>query len=183
MSLRADAMEAGHVAACAAIVGRLPLFEPYGYGEAAARRDLERALAEGRADLRVALDEDDLGSSRRGRRCGKTDLGSSRRGRRCGKTEMVAGFAWLVPRGAFDRSGYLRLIAVDDRRQGQGVGQLLINDLEERHLARGGIVLLAAAANAGAHRFYERLGYVEVGLLCDYVKPGLDERIYYKPPR
>ncbi len=94
----------------------------------------------------------------------------------------MAGFAWFVRRGAFDRSGYLRLIAVDDRFLGRGAGQLLMAELERRHLARGGIVLLAAATNVGAHRFYERLGYRHVGELPDYVKPGLHERIYYKPP-
>ena len=141
--------------ACAALIDRLPLFAPYGYTSAAARRNLEDALSEGRAELLCVLD--------------------------AAAGEQVAGFAWFVPRGAFDRSGYLRLIAIDDRYQGRGIGRLLMEELERRHLARGGIALLAAADNASAHRFYERLGYLQVGELKDYVKPGLHERIYYKP--
>ncbi len=154
--LRVAALGPAEVAACAALIDQLPLFIPYGYTSEAARRHLEAALAEGRADLLCVRD------------------GAS--------ADRVAGFAWFVPRGAFDRTGYLRLIAVDDRYQGRGVGRLLLEELERRHLARGGIALLASSDNSAAHRFYERLGYAPVGELRDYVKPGLHERIYYKPP-
>jgi ribosomal protein S18 acetylase RimI-like enzyme len=152
--LRVASLEPGFIDACAAIVGRLELFRVYRYGEEAARRGLTAALADGRADLLVAL----------------------------APGAVVTGFAWFVPRGAFDRSGYLRLIAVDDRFQGQGVGQILMDELERRHLAAGGIVLLASAQNTAAHRFYERRGYRHVGELPDYVGSGLHERIYYRPP-
>jgi ribosomal protein S18 acetylase RimI-like enzyme len=145
-------MQPHHVEACAEIVGRLELFQTYMYKPEAARRQLLAALEEGHADLLVAEAQGE-----------------------------VAGFAWFVPRGAFDRSGYLRLIAVDDRSAGKGAGRLLMQTLEGKHLSRGGIVLLAAADNPGAHRFYERLGYKHVGVLPDYVAPGLHERIYFKP--
>lgn len=151
--LRIEAMEREHLEGCAAIVGALELFESYGFTPETALRLLTRALDESWADLRVALDGD-----------------------------RVAGFAWFVPRGAFDRSGYLRLIAVDPAYQGQGVGQLLLGELERAHLQEGGIVLLASATNEAAHRFYERLGYRIVGTMPDYVRPGLDERVFFKPP-
>lgn len=154
--LHLGAIGPARIEACAALIDRLPLFRPYGYTSLAARRNLEAALAEGRADLLCVLDGE--------------------------RGDEVAGFAWFVPRGAFDRSGYLRLIAIDERYQGRGIGRLLLEELERRHLGRGGIALLAAADNAAAHRFYERLGYVLVGELRDYVQPGLHERIYYKPP-
>ncbi len=146
-------LEPRHLDACAAIVGGLELFRRYEFGAEAARRLLEAALGEPRAVLLVI------------------ELGGE-----------VAGFVWFVRRGAFDRSGYLRLIAVDERFAGRGVGAALLDALEERHLREGGIILLASAENAGAHRFYERLGYRQVGLLPDYVRPGLDERVYYKAP-
>jgi ribosomal protein S18 acetylase RimI-like enzyme len=149
-------LAARHLDSCAAIVGRLELFRPYQLTADGARRLLATALGEGRAELLVV---EEPGSD----------------------PPVVAGFVWFVPRGAFDRSGYLRLIAVDDRFRGRGVGKLLLAELERRHLQRGGIVLLAAATNTEAHRFYERLGYGQIGELPDYVKPGLDERIYYKP--
>jgi ribosomal protein S18 acetylase RimI-like enzyme len=145
----------GHLDSCAAIVGGLELFRRYELTADRARRLLAVALEEGRAELLVLEAP--------------------------GDPPVVAGFVWFVPRGAFDRSGYLRLIAVDDRFQGRGVGKQLLAELERRHLQRGGIVLLASATNSEAHRFYERLGYRHVGELPDYVKPGLHERIYYKP--
>jgi ribosomal protein S18 acetylase RimI-like enzyme len=157
--LRVIPLESRHLDACAAIVGRLQPFVPYGLDARLALRLLSAALTDARADLLVV------------------EATSS-----AGGEPAVAGFAWFVRRGAFDRSGYLRLIAVDDRFHGNGAGRLLMAELERRHVAQGGIVLLAGAANASAHRFYERLGYQHVGELPDYVKPGLHERIYYKPP-
>jgi ribosomal protein S18 acetylase RimI-like enzyme len=151
--LRVVPLESSHVPSCAAIVGRLELYQRYSFGEQAAARLLGAALVEARAVLLCALDG-----------------------------EEVAGFAWFVRRGGFDRSGYLRLLAVDDRWQGRGVGQALLGELERRHLAEGGILLLCEASNAAGTRFYERLGYRPVGELPDYVKPGLCERIFYKPP-
>lgn len=145
-------MGARHLDGCAAIVGRLELFRLYHFTEESAKRLLAGALTDARSDLLVA-----------------------------GLGEEVAGFAWFVQRGAFDRSGYLRLIAVDETYRGRGVGQLLMGALEQRHLSQGGITLLASSENAGAHRFYERLGYRHVGEIPDYVRPGLHERIYFKP--
>jgi ribosomal protein S18 acetylase RimI-like enzyme len=150
--LEVTTMARKHVAACAAIVGQLELFHLYRYTAEAAERQLLQAFSEGRADLLVAESQGE-----------------------------VAGFAWFVPRGAFDRSGYLRLIAVDDRFRGLRVGQQLMETLEQRHLTQGGIVLLASAGNTAAHRFYERLGYQVIGEIPDYVRPGLHERIYFKP--
>jgi len=161
LELRVIPLEGRHLDACAAIVGRLELFVPYGFDAASALRLLSTALTDARAELLVVE---------------ATTSGAG------APEPAVAGFAWLVTRGAFDRSGYLRLIAVDERFHGRGAGQLLMAELERRHLAQGGIMLLAAAANTSAHRFYERLGYLHVGVLPDYVRPRLHERIYYKPP-
>jgi ribosomal protein S18 acetylase RimI-like enzyme len=141
-----------HLTACAAIVDALDLFRQYQLSGAAAARLLERAMVGEAADLRVAVDE-----------------------------QGVLGFAWFVPRGAFDRSGYLRLIAVDPSRR-VGAGRRLLQALEADHLAAAGIVLLSTSTNEGAHRFYEGLGYRRVGLLPGYVRLDLDEVIFYKPP-
>jgi len=152
MSLQVVSMRPEHVAACGDIVEALELFRSYRFDGAAAVRLLRRELQRGQADLQVALDE----------------------GR-------VAGFAWFVERGAFDRSGYLRLIAVDPRCRGQGVGQRLLLALEQKHLQQGGIVLLASASNEPAHRFYAGMGYRQVGVLPGYVLPEMDEVIFFKP--
>ncbi len=94
--------------------------------------------------------------------------------------DVILGFAWLMARGAFGRSAYLRLLAVDPDAQGLGVGRALMRDLESRTQGRG-LMLLVTADNAPARRFYERLGYDHVGTLPSYVRPGRDECIYFKP--
>lgn len=149
-----QAMSAEHVTSSAQIVGQLDLFEHYNFGPQACARLLTAELTRGVACLLVAL----------------------------GKGDQTAGFAWFVPRGGLDRSGYLRLIAVDPAWAGHGVGKALLNELERRFLNPTGILLLASEINPGAHRFYEAMGYGQVGTIPDYVRPGLDERIYYKAP-
>jgi GTP-binding protein len=118
-----------HLEDCADIVAGTALFAAYGHTRERIRRQLEEALSDGRSQLLAAL-----------------------------QAERPCGFAWFVPRGAFDRSGYLRLICVAEGARGTGVGSALLGELERRHLAQGGIVLLATSTNIAAHRFYERRG-------------------------
>jgi ribosomal protein S18 acetylase RimI-like enzyme len=153
MDMRVVSMGRHHLDECGRIVDGLELFGQYRIGGDAARRLLEVSLEEGRSDLRVALDRED----------------------------QVLGFAWLVSRAAFDRSGYLRLIAVSASKRRHGVGRRLVEALEETHLHRGGIFLLVSSNNLPAMGFYEGLGYRQVGLLPGYIRPELDERVLYKP--
>ena len=144
-----------HIPGCTRIIVSLPLFQGYGYTEEVSRTQLQRALTDPRAEVLVAA------------------LG-----------EEPIGIAWLVHRGAFDWSGYLRLLAVDGEHHRMGVGQRLMVALEQMHITRGGIALLANATNTNAQAFYEALGYKQVGALPGYVRPGKDELIYFKwPPR
>jgi len=153
LAVQIGSMKRKHVEACASIMGRLGVFKKYKYTSAAARAMLECALKDRRSKLVIATHH-----------------------------RTVVGFVWFVPRGAFDRSGYLRLLAVDAPFHGQGIGRRLMNFLEKRHLHSGGIVLLASSFNDDAQGFYERLGYRLVGELPNYVYKGLNERIYFKPP-
>lgn len=153
MALRVVSMGRHHLEQCGRIVDGLDLFGMYRIDGNAAHRLLEVSLEEGRSDLRVALDRED----------------------------HVQGFAWLVSRAAFDRSGYLRLIAVSASKRRRGVGRRLVEALEETHLHRGGIFLLVSSNNLPAMSFYESLGYRQVGLLPGYIRSELDERVLYKP--
>jgi ribosomal protein S18 acetylase RimI-like enzyme len=94
----------------------------------------------------------------------------------------VVGFAWVLLRGGFARSAYLRLIAVDRALKRRGVGRILMREMERRHLKPSGLILLTNATNKAAREFYESLGYRKVGVLRNYVKKGLTEIIYFKPP-
>ncbi|MBK8024890.1 MAG: GNAT family N-acetyltransferase [Chloroflexi bacterium] len=94
---------------------------------------------------------------------------------------VPVGFAWMMPKGAFGRSPYLRLIGVRPDVADQGVGALLLEAVEARAWAISDVFfLLVSDFNDRAQRFYERQGYTRVGALPDYVMPGIAELIYWK---
>ena len=91
------------------------------------------------------------------------------------------GFVWLAKRGAFDRSGYIRWIAVAADCRSRGVGQQLLTAAEEHtRQMSSDIFLLCSDFNMSARRFYERNGYDQVGALPDYVLVGTSELIFRK---
>jgi ribosomal protein S18 acetylase RimI-like enzyme len=93
----------------------------------------------------------------------------------------VLGFLWLVERGAFARSDYVQLIGVRPSARGQGIGRALMEFAEAKSVAEGrALFLLVSDFNTDAQRFYQRLGYRQVGQLVDYVVPGVTELIYCK---
>ncbi len=93
----------------------------------------------------------------------------------------VLGFLWFVERGAFNRSGYVQLVGVRPGARGQGIGRTLMEyaEAQSAKLARD-MFLLVSDFNTDAQRFYEGLGYRQVGRLDDYVLPGIAELVYRK---
>ena len=152
MSMRVLAVTAGLVGECVRVVDECPLFCSYGFTGPTAGSALRAALADERSVLVAAVRED-----------------------------LVAGFAWFVRRGAFDRSGYLRIIAVHPDMQRRGVGSCLLDWLEERHGAAAGVAVLVSEPNSVARAFYERRGYGLCGRLPDYVRAGAVECLYFRP--
>jgi ribosomal protein S18 acetylase RimI-like enzyme len=106
----------------------------------------------------------------------------------CGATVAVAelngapvGFVWYVKRGAFDRSGYIKLIGVTPEQRGNSIGRALMEHAEAVLLAESpDVFLLVSDFNHDAHKFYARLGYSKVGAIPDYVMPGITELIFRK---
>jgi len=144
-------MTLADVPAVAAIMAGSVLWQRYGVTVASATQRLQRGLETG-ATITVA---DAAG--------------------------RVAGFVWYVAEGAFQRSGYIMLFAVDPELRAQGIGRALLAHAEERLFAAStSIVLLVSDFNTEAQRFYHRHGYSQVGALPDYVKMGISELIYYK---
>jgi ribosomal protein S18 acetylase RimI-like enzyme len=83
--------------------------------------------------------------------------------------------------GQFGRGGYLQLIALRSGFAGRGLGQLLLAAVEELvALDSRDLFLLTSDFNHGAQRFYARAGYLRVGELPDFVRPGIAEIIYWK---
>ena len=96
----------------------------------------------------------------------------------------LCGLARFSLRGQLGRGGYLRLIALAPGLHGQGLGSLLLAEVERQVAASSSeLFLLTSDFNTAAQRFYERHGYARVGQLADYVRPGITELLYWKRVR
>ena len=93
----------------------------------------------------------------------------------------ACGLAWCLPRGAFGRSPYLRLLGVRADFSGRGIGGALLEALEHRLAgAAGELFLLVSDFNVAAQAFYRRHGYTQIGAIADYVLPQVAELIFWK---
>jgi ribosomal protein S18 acetylase RimI-like enzyme len=148
------------VAPCAGIMAATPLWQRYAVTVQSATERLNIGL----------------------RRMREPDVESSTTRLFVAESESKApiGFVWAVRRGAFDRSGYIPLLAVESSQRGGGVGAALLTAAEDYLRPAPDVILLCTDFNTGAQRFYERYGYVRVGALPDYIMPGIAELIYRK---
>jgi ribosomal protein S18 acetylase RimI-like enzyme len=136
----------------AAWMVQYPLWQDYGLTEARAGAIMTQGLADGHPLLVVDLGDD-----------------------------KACAFAYVVPRGAFGLSPYLRWLAVRPGLNSAGIGGHLLAAVEaQSRTVRNELFLLAAEFNTSAQRFYERHGYTRVGVLPDYVVSGVTEVIYWK---
>ena len=80
------------------------------------------------------------------------------------------------------RGPYLQLLAVLPDAQGRGIGAAFLAWMEREARAANERNLWVAASqiNAGAIRFYERHGFVEVAMLNDLVADGFNEILFRK---
>ncbi len=91
------------------------------------------------------------------------------------------GFAWIDGRGAFSSAPYLRLIAVDSKLRGGGVGAALLAEYEARTAGiRWGWTLMVSDFNTAAQCFYEKHGYVRAGAIPEFAHKGITEIIMAK---
>ena len=96
----------------------------------------------------------------------------------------VAGYVLFGPVPAADGNFDLYWIAVDPAAQGSGVGQRLLEHVEEEVRGRGGrMVCLETSSQGGYSRtrsFYEKAGYLLESRIRDFYKPGDDRLTYVK---
>jgi ribosomal protein S18 acetylase RimI-like enzyme len=96
----------------------------------------------------------------------------------------VAGYVLFGPVPATEGNFDLYWIAVDPAAQGTGVGQRLIEHVEEAARQRGGrMVCLETSSQGGYSRtrsFYEKAGYLLESRIRDFYKPGDDRLTYVK---
>lgn len=96
----------------------------------------------------------------------------------------VAGYVLFGPVPATVGNFDLYWIAVDPAAQGTGVGQRLIEHVEEEVRKRDGrMVCLETSSQGGYSRtrsFYEKAGYALESRIRDFYKPGDDRLTYVK---
>jgi ribosomal-protein-alanine N-acetyltransferase len=91
----------------------------------------------------------------------------------------VVGFLILNMHGAF--VGYIQTVCVAAEARGLGIGTELVRFAEQRIFSEAPNVFLCVSSfNPDARRLYERLGYVLVGELTDYIVHGHAELLYRK---
>jgi len=91
----------------------------------------------------------------------------------------TVGFVVLEMGGAF--TGYVKSICVSPPHRGMGVGARIMSFVEERVFReRPNMFICVSDFNVGARRFYERLGYEEVGELRNYLVRGHSEVLLRK---
>jgi [ribosomal protein S18]-alanine N-acetyltransferase len=91
----------------------------------------------------------------------------------------VAGYVLLNLTGPF--AGYIQSICVAPGLRSRGIGRRLVQHAEARVFAdHPNIFICVSDFNAGARRFYERLGYAAVGELKDYLVRGHSEILLRK---
>lgn len=96
-----------------------------------------------------------------------------------------AGFLRWQPH-AFLGQAYLHLLAVAPEHRRRGAGRALLRWLEARvfdELGGANLFLCVSAFNAPARAFYAEQDYTEVGVLKDYLRPGMDEVLMRKSRR
>ena len=91
----------------------------------------------------------------------------------------VSGIALVRPKFLF--GDYLELLAVAPTLIGQGLGRLLLAQVESLAFARGkNLFACVSDFNTGARKFYRRHGFVEIGPLPDLLVPGSAEILLRK---
>jgi len=144
-------MDSREMAACVDILLENPLWGHYGMTGKIAGQMLQAALTAGTSILTARQDA------------------------------QTVGFVWYMSNGAWGRSGYIRLIGVAPQFQGKGIGERLMAEAEARMgESVNDVFLLVSDFNTRAARFYQRLGYQQVGAIPDYVVSGITELIFHK---
>ena len=96
--------------------------------------------------------------------------------------QAVAGVMRVVPKGFCGLYHYLSLIGTAPSARGQGVGRFLMGQFEDMAREAGCLKtsLLVSDFNSHGLAFYRSLGYWELGVIPDAVKPGIAERVLLK---
>jgi len=94
---------------------------------------------------------------------------------------QLAGFVTLRTDGVGNIGAYIRMLAVASAFRGQSIGAQLIDyvgQIAAQNIPN--LFLICSLDNVRAQSFYERSGFVQVGLIKDLAVNGHDELFYRK---
>ena len=98
--------------------------------------------------------------------------------------DICVGFIWYIPKGAFHSFPYLHIISVKDAYTSKGIGKELMNFVEElAFLSADKIFLVVADFNPEAKRFYDKMGYQQVGEIPSLYRKGITKYLMMKEKR
>jgi ribosomal protein S18 acetylase RimI-like enzyme len=93
--------------------------------------------------------------------------------------DICVGFMFYITNGAFHSYPYLHLIVVKEEYRGKGIGKQLVGYFEKIS-DRDKFFLVVADFNPNAKRFYESIGYRQVGEIPGLYREGITEYIMMK---
>lgn len=97
------------------------------------------------------------------------------------ESNQFLGHIWIALKGAFYDFPYCRSLAVKKEYRGQGVGTALLRYYEQVGFTTATrLFILVSDFNQKAKKLYERLGYIQVGLIPNLFKNGIAEHILVK---
>lgn len=92
-----------------------------------------------------------------------------------------AGFMYYMPKGAFHSFPYLHIISIKEEYRGRGIGKKLIRFLEDMVFVKANkIFLVVADFNPDGKRFYEKIGYRQIGEIPSLYRKGITEYLMMK---
>ena len=90
-------------------------------------------------------------------------------------------FIWFILDGVFHSFPYLHIIAVKKENRKLGVGKKLLEFFEDICFKdHGKLFLVVADFNPDAKMIYERIGYIEVGIIPGLYRDGITEYLMMK---
>lgn len=92
---------------------------------------------------------------------------------------VCIGFMYYIPNGAFHSFPYLHIIAVKEEYRGYGIGRCLL-EYFEKIAGRNKYFLVTADFNINAKKFYEYMGYSQVGKIPGLYHDNITEFIMMK---
>ena len=98
-----------------------------------------------------------------------------------GENDQCVGYIWFTLAGAFYKFPYVLNIAIKRDFRRRGIGKKLLKFFEEKGFEHSSkLFLVVSSFNIEAKKWYQEMGYQEVGLIPDLLKEGIAEYIMMK---